>query len=99
MEAAGNNPIYIIQDICIDNLRQLKTIYGRLKHNFPNHGNYSLWTERQAYWSTINEIQLTHSFETEQELRAYILSYTDELVKIEDFAVVAFLAYQEKFLS
>lgn len=99
MESAGNNPIYIIQDICIDNLQQLKTIYGRLKRNFPEHENYAFWTERQEYWNTIDALKITHSFETEQGLRDYILSYTDELIKIEDFTTVAFLAYQEKFLS
>lgn len=99
MERAGDIPIYLIQDICIDNLHQLQTIYGRLKHNFPKHENYAFWKERQEYWNTIDAVKITHSFETEQGLRDYILSYADELIKIEDFEVVALLAHQEKFLS
>jgi hypothetical protein len=89
----------IIRDICIENLQQLQAIYVRLKHNFPAHKDLQLWAERQAYWTSINPLKKAFEFETEGELREYILTYSDELEKIEAFEIIAMLPKKDQFLS
>lgn len=98
-DSTDSGGMHIIQDICIENLQQLQGIYSRLKSNFPKHKDYPLWVERQAYWGSIDPLKTTLSFKTEGELRVYILTYADELLKIEEFEVIAMLAKKEQFLS
>lgn len=98
-DSTDNGGMHIIQDICIENLEQLQGIYSRLKSNFPKHKDYPLWAERQTYWSSIDPLETTFSFKTEGKLREYILTYADELVKIEKFEIIAMLAKKEQYLS